>query len=463
MIHMAFGISFIAVALYRVFKHPEELALFVLLLHSTFRLMVEGNAVAWGEKGSNIRFEYLFFFIALYIFSRHVVLPEYRVQSAVVRALTALLVMNMISIPLAYLWGLKIGVGVAIRQLATYAYILILIHVTKRGHLPKLLNGMLVIAGIIAMVLLVLNVTKNPLLYQLINGRDMEGRLVTIGGEVLGADFGWLAYSIHSLPILGCMAFILFLLKKRFSLWYGLIVMIILLQGLASGQRSNNLALIAGLLIVVATLPFLFRSRVGLSKLVMVTGAMALAVFLAFTESQAMSARLMLLLTRAQATYDGLQSDSQQVGHQLAMEQLEKDGPMAWMFGYSGFFLTRTMGRFSYDVNSPIVMVMKFGLIGTALLLYGLILIFLKAVRMLLSGDHGAEEVAVLYGIFLFILIWLPGSFLRGSVFAENIRMLSWFGIWVAWMEVVDRDQQRSRRIRVRPGAHTNRSVEVLR
>jgi hypothetical protein len=458
MAHIIFSLTFIAVALYRVLKHPEELAIFILILHSTFRVMVEGNAVAWGEKGSNIRFEYFLFFFAIYLFTRYFYNPSFRTHSSVMRALLALFLVHLASIALAYIWQVKIGFGVVIRQIETFAMVIVLVYLTKRQHVAKLLNAMLIIGGTISLTLLVLNITKNPQLYQLINGRDMGGRLVSIGGEVLGADFGWLAYSINSLPILGCVAFVLFLLKKQHSLWYAVITLIIMLQSLASGQRSPNLVLIAGLALITFTIPVLYRSRVSITKLGLIAGVMALVLFFAFTKSQAMSARLWLLLTRAESTYNGLQSDSQQVGHQLAMEQLNEDGVLAWLFGYSGFILTRTSGRFSYDVNSPIVMVMKFGLIGSAILLYGLSVIFFKTLRMLMSQQNSPEEVAVLTGIVLFILIWLPGSFLRGSVFAENIRMLSWFGCWVAWMEVIDRDRQFETNAWLRSRAHLVRA-----
>lgn len=458
MLHFIFGFVFILVALYRVLKHPEELAIFILILHSTFRVIVEGNAVAWGDKGSNIRFEYVLFALAIYLFTRNYFNPLFRIHTPVVRTLYALLLVQMAAVPIAYFWRLQLGFGIYIRQIETFAMIIVLVYVTRRHHLPKLLNAMLIIGGIISLTLLILNVTKNPYLYQLINGRDMEGRLVTIGGEILGADFGWLAYSIHSLPVIGCAAFVLFLVKKKNSLWYALITLVILLQSLASGQRSPVLGLIAGLFLIMITFPFLFRARVSVSKLALVVGALILSLFLLFTKSQALSSRLWLLMTRVERTYDGLQSDNQNVGHQLAMEQLNQDGALAWLFGYSGFYLTRTSGRFSYDINTPIVMVMKYGLIGTVILIYGIALFFWKALRTLVTEPNSPEEVAILVSLILFILIWLPGSFLRGSVFAENIRMLSWFGCWVAWMEVAGRERRARRPVPVHPWARVSQA-----
>lgn len=453
-IYLIFSVVFITVALSRIVKRPEELAIVMLIVHSSFRVIVEGNAMAWGQKHANLRFEYILFFIALFLLSRYRFRPEMTHNSAIIRGAMLVFLIHLVSVPLSYYWQFKVGIGVTIRLLATFLYLVIIVHLTKREHLNKLVNAMMVVGALVAVVLLALVLTQNPTLYKLVNGKEMGERLATIDGHVFGANIGWFRYSFHALPVIGCMAFALFLLKSN-KLWYGSVTLLILVQSIASGQRSPVIAMGFGLILVSLALPLFHQVQKDYFTSIFSMFAILLVAVMIFSVSESMSSRFDLFLLRAASTEEGLKTDNQLMGHQIAMDQLEEGGTLAWLFGYGGFKSTRTRGEFEFDINTPVVFILKYGLIGMLIISFYILMIAKKSLSLLQKVTLQPEELAILLSILIYILVWVANSFLRGSVFAENIRMLSWFVVWVAWMEVIDRD---SRAERAAPAGHLIRT-----
>ena len=128
------------------------------------------------------------------------------------------------------------------------------------------------------------------------------------------------------------------------------------------------------------------------------------------------------------------------MGHVLAMERLHSEGLLAWLVGFSGFEYMEIGGLANYDISSPILVIYRYGIIGMIVLMLLLTLTLRQAWLMLKNVRMIPEEIAVVFGVILYISLCVPMAFFRATVFSENFNTLSWFVILLSWMQVIYRD-----------------------
>lgn len=434
------GFVIVAIIL-RIFKNPEELAIVALAISSTLPVITDGNALAFGPPRMNIRFEYTLVFLGLFLafgkWARHYP-PSHTPLNKAVRLM---FLVYVISIPVCIYWGTPFGVRNVYRLVETYLFFFIIVRLTCRAHIPKLTNSMIIVGSIVAASLLLMTITQNPFLYKIMTGEAMwTAELAEVYGQVLGQNIGWLRYSIGALPVVATMCFVLFLLKKKKRILYGSLDVLFLVQIVASGQRSSVLALLAGHLMALLILSRNKHLQVNYASSFVMIFFVALIAFGLFAYTDILGARYQLLMYRTSKTIEWMSGEGQYMGHILTLNAINFGGWKAWLLGFGGVISGQIAPPRNYDINSPILMIYRFGLLGLSILLLMLWLAFRRALDMVINMDMLPEETAVVLAVIVYIAVWLPGSFIRGMAFSETFSMLSWFVLWLAWTEVIYRD-----------------------
>lgn len=439
-IYIAFFI--IGLIILRVWMKPEELIIYALIISSTFPSLVDGNILSVGQKHFFIRFEYIlpalgFFLVAI---SENI---RCTLWTTLEKAVLLMFMVHVASVPIAIYWGTPFGIGVSVRLLETFFYFFIIVKLTDRTHIPRLVHAFIGVGAIIAFVLLLMSVTGSPIIYKIITGGSMgKAKLCAIGGQLFGQQIGWLNYSIHALPVVGSMVLLLFFIKERHKLFYGILYILFLVYLISCGQRRTVIGAFLGFSFVLI---FLFKAKFINSRFsfnLIAVLAIMVAISALFYYSDILGARVDLLFARSENFTDQIawQDSRQYMGHVLAMERLHSSGLLGWLVGYSGFESSQIGGLAGYDISSPIFVIYRYGIIGIIVLILLLTLTLRQACLMLKNVRMIPEEIAVVFGVILYISLCVPMAFFRATVFAANFNKLSWFVILLGWMHVIHRD-----------------------
>jgi len=152
--------------------------------------------------------------------------------------------------------------------------------------------------------------------------------------------------------------------------------------------------------------------------------------------------RVGLLKTRTAGTIERLYSDSQIMGHKIALNKLKSGGMKSWLAGFGGFATIRPSGPkgIEYDINSPILVIYRYGIIGSIILLFLLTSAFKLSWLIFKNVPMIPEELAVVFGVFFYLTFNISGAFIRGTDLVNDFTFLSWFVILLSWMWVIYRD-----------------------
>ncbi len=429
-----------AIAL-RIALRPEELAVFALILYSTFPAVTDSSPINLGSRGFTIRPQHIVLFLGVllaFLQKRESARVSYR--SYLRWPVLIMLFIHLLAIPVAMYWNTGISPQGILTLLPSFLYFFIFTRLTRVQHIPKLVNAYILVGVIVSAGLLVTTLWPSSGLFAFVNSvpSDDYTRFSYYAGERMLRV--WLSYADGFLYVAGAMALVLLLTKPERQLWYGAAGLLILLRALVSGQRSFPLMTVGAYLLVVLLLVVArARSRSRLGQLVVLAVILGGAYLLVITVP-ALAMRWEFLQFRA-GIETGLElGRGLPIGTRLAWQILSDAGVLAWLTGLGGFqALDATPGGF--DITTPLLMVFRFGFVGALALLFLLMRALGLVTFLLRRDDVTAAELAVAIGIGVKITIGLLESMLRTLVFSENFSYLAGFVILLSWAEVIYRDR----------------------
>jgi len=428
----------------RVVRKPEELAIFALILSSTLPVISQGYLLAYGSKGQALRLEYGLVIIGLFIVMANKIPPVPNYRSNLKLPVFLMFLVHLLSLFVSKYWANPFGVGIALRLVETFLFFFIFIRLTRREHIEKLVHAFIAVGAIVSAILLLISVTGNQSLYEIVYTYDVAelpirgfGYLYSyLGGQVPRI---WLGYADEFLPIAGIMAFTLFLLKDKKKMLYGTISLLYFTRLIASLQRSFTSIGVLGAILAFyllrrnGYLAIRVGSRLmGATFAVLISGLLFVYVPQLRLISSALAERFIL-------TPESVFGERWSQGFILTASALSHEGWLAWMMGFGGLLYSE-IGPTGYDINTPILAIYRFGIIGLAVILFLVLRAIKMAWRMLDRQRMTPEEVAVVIGLLLYVLFSLAGSIFRGFSLSENFQSLSGFVILLSWMEVIYRD-----------------------
>lgn len=429
---------------YRCVRKPEELAIFALILSSTLPVISQGYLLAYGSKGQALRLEYGLVMMGLmFVMAKKIPLvPNYK--SYLKLPVFLMFVVHFISLPVSKYWGNPFGVGIALRLIESFLLFFIIVRLTRRKHIEKLVHAFIVVGAIVSAILLVISVTQNEYLYEIvynygvphINTRGFDYNYSYLGKQLPKI---WLGYADEFLPIAGIMVFTLFLLKEKKKILYGSISLLFFVRLIASLQRSFlSIAVLGAIFAFYILRRNGYLTTKGGSRL-MTTIFSVLIGGLLFVYVPQLRLISLALAERFVSTSETIFGERWSQGFILASSALSHEGWLAWGIGLGGF-LYSSIGPTGYDINTPILAIYRFGIIGLAVILFLVVRALKMAWRMLDSQRMTPEEVAVIIGVFLYTFFSVAGSLFRGFSLSEDFQSLSGFVILLSWMEVIYRD-----------------------
>lgn len=449
-VHILIAGFVIIVVILRILKKPEELAIYALIMSSTLPVIVHGNALAFGPKGTSVRFEYTLVFLGLFLayiskWNKH----YHHSRTTLSEAVFLMFLLYLASILVSMYWGSYIGIGITIQLLETYLFYFIIIRLTGRKHITKLINLMILVVAGVTGIMLLIAFTNSTTLINLINSSkfDVYYHAKEFGGQLWGKRLSILLSMYYITPIIGTLTFLLFFLKNKHRVYYGLLSLFFFINVISSGQKGYALITILGFLVVLFLLPIMgkYLPRMGKyrkskyhSAIIMLILAVGV-VYSMFMYSSIFRTRVEYLSYRFFAVQEQHQSIYQYSGALLAKEELSAGGLVAWITGFGGFKYPE-LGSLGFDINGPILMIYRYGIIGLVLILFLLGVAFKKAWSMFLHIPMKPEETVVVIGVMMYISAGLLLCFFRGFLFSNNFNDLSSFVILLAWMEVIYRD-----------------------
>lgn len=442
----------LAVAIYvtvRIMKNPEEVPIYAFILSSTLPAIVMGNWFAYGPKGDSIRFEYVVFILGVFLafFSKKNRPPS---RTALGRAVLAMLLVNVATVFAAIYWHTKMGVGTTIRLLETYMFYFMVVRLTKRAHIPGLLNALIVVTAAACALFVVIAVTGSRFLIGLINPAsiDVLSKARVFEGNLFGDKISMVLTMYFVMPVIGAVTFFLALVKKKKRFYYGLLSLLFLGHTVLSGERGYALMLLAGMLAAVAAL---YLAGAGMKAVYRAAALMVLAAAAAYSlyaYTGFFGKRAQYMVNRFESIRAEQKSEASLMGRINAEKELSENGALAWIVGFGGYRSSRIAGmrrfqggNYGFDVNGPILMILRYGVTGLAAVVALLLLAFRKAFSMLRRMRMSAEENAVVFGVLLWIAMVSVSSVFRGFEFSENFTYLSFFVVLLGWSEVIYRDR----------------------
>ncbi len=445
------ALASIAVIIYvtlRIVKNPEELPIYAFILSSTLPAIVMGNWFAYGVKGDSIRFEYVVFILGVFLafFSKKHRPPS---RGVVGRAVLAMLLVNVATIFVSIYWRTKMGIGTTIRLLETYMFYFIVVRLTQRRHIAGLLNALITVTAAISGLFVVISVTNSRFLIRLINPPtlDVFSRAKVFEGNFFGDKISMVLTMYFVTPIMGAVTFFLALVKKKERFYYALLSLLFLVHTALSGERGYALMLLAGLLASVAALYLAGGGMKAGYRAAAIIICAASALYCLYAYTGFFGDRTQYMVSRLEKARAEQQSRDMLMGQVHAKEELSEGGAPAWIAGFGGYRKSRIAGirRFQggstgYDVNGPILMILRYGVTGLAAIVILLLLAFRRTFSMLRRLPMTAEENAVVFGVLLWIVMVSLSSAFRGFEFSENFTFLSCFVILLGWSEVIWRD-----------------------
>jgi|GEM_PF-4974897 len=426
----------------RVLRKPEELAIFALGLSSTLPVISQGYLLAYGRKGLAFRVEYVLVLLGIFlaVWGRLPCLPQYK--SKLRTPVFLMFLIHVMTILVSLYWETPFGLGVTIRLLETFLFFFLFVRLTRREHIGKLVHAFIAVGAVVAGILLLTSITGNTSLYEFIFRYEVpieETRFYKQFYLGVGVPRIWLRYADEFLPLAGVMVFLLFLLKREHKILYGLLSLMLFVRVVLSGQRFFSAVVIFGYILCLLLLSRIEYIRVRLPSILIIVLIFILITSALFVYVPVLRTRYDLLTQHFMNMPQDLSGERQYMGAVLAREELFAGGWFAWLMGFGGFVYGE-IGWTGYDINTPILMIYRFGLVGLFAILFLLIRAFKLGWHMLNNLRMSPEELAVVVGVMLYIVTGLVGSFLRGFSFSENFQTLSGFIILLAWMEVIYRD-----------------------
>ena len=428
------------VVIIRVLHKPEELSIYAWILGSSLPVITDGYLLAYGRKGFAFRLEYVVFFVGVFIYLFGNLPPSPRYKSNLRIPILLMFFIHLMAFPLAIYWGIPFGIAASIRLVETFIYFFIFVRLTRREHLTKLVHALIGIGAIISVILLVVSISGNTKLYEFIFSYDKPLEATRFYKQFfMGKELPriWLNKGDESLPFWGVMSLILFVLKKKHRWFYAVLSLLFLVRILVSGQRSLMLIVMLGP--VLALLLLIKERRLRLRTSLYLMSAFSSVALL--TRISPFNQYYDLILQRASMTSEQMSVDFLYTGTRFALKILSSGGLTAWLFGFSGFIpIEIDVGWNRLDINSPVLMVYRFGIVGLVIVLILLYRTFRLSSQMLKTVHMNPEETAIVIATILYIVIGLVGSMFRGFAFAYTFPSLSGFIILLSWIEVLYRD-----------------------
>lgn len=443
MIKLAFLAALAVLLTLRLFKKPEELAIYALILSSTLPTITKGFWLAWGERGFAFRLEYFVFILA--VFLAYYVKP-YRFRkynSNLTAPFLCMFFLHLFTYPISMYWGTNFGVS-SIKLIETFLYFFIIKNLTKREHLPKLLNLFVFVGLAVSCILLTISLTGSTNLYELFITRGLPPESTRFYKQFylgIGIPRIWIAGGTDSyLPVAGILAFSLCLLKREWQWLYGTAAVIMFVRILSSGQRSLSIMMLVGCLVTIGIISKYTGKRVQLSKIFYSTIVLLTVFVLMVLFIPELRERFDFLMMRWSYTEDELlYEDGTFSGAAIVWNKLNIHGIVAWLFGFGGF-VSGEIGSSNHDINTPLMAVYKFGIIGLTLCFFLFYKVAQSVFYVLKHISLTAEELSIVIGVAVCLINFAGASFLRGFPLVENFHVLGTFIILTAWMEVVIRN-----------------------
>ena len=427
----------------RVLRYPRELAIYVLMLSSSFPVISSGDLLSYGSKGAAIRIEYMLFFWGVFLVILGRIPPTPKYTSRTRKAAFLVFLLHLFSAIVTLYWGNPFGVGVYLRLFESFAYFFIFIQLTRRDDISQLVDMFIFIAVIISAMMATVSITANRTLYDMLfNVGELSGS-EEFSYRFFGTDLPrvWSAFLDQYLPLAGSMAFYLLLTKKKKGWFYALSIMLIFIRAILSGFRGSILFIAFGLLFM--TVLYLLRrefkepkSRGVLLLLLLVAIILVSIMFI-----PTLNERFDYFVDRMLDVPQELISERQYLGRLLAINALNRGGWLAWTFGLGGL-LYQEIGFLKFDINTPILGIYRFGIIGIIIFVNICVSAFLTANILLRKVQLSHEETAVIGGVLIYICVTWLGSFIRGFELSENFQHLAGFVVLLSWMDVIFRDAQ---------------------
>jgi hypothetical protein len=110
-------------ALIWTFRRPQDLAIWMLILCSSFPFITKGYLLAYGERSFAFRVEYALVFMGIgwVVLKGHKAMLGYRSRLSV-RILT-MVALHLLAVPLSLSWDAPVGFGVMLKMLETYIFV----------------------------------------------------------------------------------------------------------------------------------------------------------------------------------------------------------------------------------------------------------------------------------------------------------------------------------------------------
>jgi hypothetical protein len=431
------------IGVWLVLKHPAYLFLFAIISSSTLPVLVYGQILSLGGTvGANIRLEYVLFLVFMFLFLLRQ--AQTNIHTSLDFPIFVLVVVQCLSLVVAFLKGYSLGIGPAIRLIESYVFFFLASRLTTREQIPALMRWINIIAITVALAIVVTSVTGSRFLYATLftdNPNNVQNTIF-YGQFFRGAETPRIGYGVGDplllMAFLFSMAMIFF--GTRHKGFYYLIILVVATRALISGQRFWIVWLVVAFLLTFAFSTY-FRRREWISlslRNLIVIGLLALILFGLFYTQSSLSIKIDTLVNRSRNTFQNIQSSSQTEGISLAWHQLVTD-PSGFITGFSPF-----RDDILVDVNfGMLVTIYQYGVAGLIVMIWMLTASFIQGWKKLKSRLLWPEETALICTILIFILIQVGNGFIRGSVFNENGVSLILFSIMLGWVQTISRNGQK--------------------
>lgn len=431
------------IGVWTVLKHPAYLFMFAIISSSTLPVIVYGQILSLGgTAGANIRLEYVLFLVFLFLFLIRQV--QTNIHTSLDLPIFVLVVVQCLSLMVALLRGYSFGIGPAIRLIESYVFFFLASRLTNREEIPGLMRWINIIAITVALAIIVTSLTGSRSLYAtLFTDTPNNVQNTTFYGRFFqGIETPRIGYGVGDPLLLMALLFSIAMIffGTRYKGFYYLIIFVVTIRALISGQRFWIVWLAVAILLTFAFSTY-FRKREWISLALrnfIVIGLLGLILFGLFYTQPWLSIKIDTLVNRSQNTLQNLQSPSQTEGISLAWQQLMTD-PSGFITGFSTF-----RDDVLVDINlGTLVTIYQYGVAGLIVIIWMLTASFIQGWRKLKSQLLRPEETALICTIMIFILIQVGNGFIRGNVFEGNGVSLILFSIMLGWVQTISRDSQK--------------------
>ena len=447
----------------RIWRKPGELALFALILGCSLPLFNQSGTFAIGQKHSSLRLEYLLPFMGLLVLASSQSRAVPRAASRLNRVVGFAFLLHVASILRDLLYGNPPGLGISLRLLESFGCFFLFSRLTQATDIPALVNGYIGIGVALSAVCATIALSGSLNLYRFFfeyGAAGKSGRDFAYQYEYKGTALPrvWSGTADEFIYLAAVMSFVLALGARRGRMFYSACALAILLRLATSGTRSLVLAAVFG-----CGLGWLISTRnTGIrpirSARVIVPLGIVLALLVAVTCVPRLSVYAGMMVQRFGETGQGLASDSQTMGAKLAWTALNNAGLRGWLLGVGW---DAELGDKGYDINTPILGIYRFGVVGLMVLLALAFQVARVALALVRTQNLDAHECAIVAAVLTYSLVSVLGSGFRGFGLAENFMRLGGFVVLLSWLEVVYQERACRQRGPVRSALEPFRSRRI--